>query len=181
MAHRFVFSMSYDLPFGKGKMFGNSVNGFTNAFIGGWELQTVTSAQTGTPRTVTANIAVSNSTDGDNRPDVIPSVSTTPTNRDPNNWLNAGAFQTAAIGTYGNAGRNIVPTAGITSVDLSAFKDFAIRERARLQFRAEAFNLPNHSNFRSDSLNTTWGSSSFGQYSAARPSRQLQMALKLIF
>ena len=72
-------------------------------------------------------------------------------------------------------------TAGVSSVDLSLFKDFAIVERAKLQFRAEAFNLPNHPNFRSDSLNTSWGSASFGEYSASRPSRQLQVALKLIF
>jgi hypothetical protein len=180
VADRFVFSMSYELPFGKGKMFGNSINGITNGLIGGWELQTVTSFQTGTPRTITANIGVSNS-DGEDRPNVVPNVSVVPSNQDPNNWINPLAFQTAVAGTYGNAGRNIITTASVTSVDLSTFKDFAITERTKLQFRAEAFNLANHPNFRSDSLNTSWGSASFGQYSAARPSRQLQMALKLIF
>jgi hypothetical protein len=177
---RVVLSLSYQLPFGKGKAFANTVNGFGNAVIGGWELQTVTSFQSGTPRTVLANIGVSNS-DGEDRPDVVPGVSTSPSNRDPNNWLNAAAFQTAIAGTYGNAGRNIVQTAGVSSVDLSLFKDFPVTEKAKLQFRAEAFNLPNHPNFRSDSLNTSWGSASFGEYSAARPSRQLQVALKLIF
>ena len=180
VAHRVVFSLSYDLPFGKGKMFGNSANRFTTAFIGGWELQTVSSYQTGTPRTVTANIGVSNS-DGEDRPDVVPGVSVVPSNQGPNNWINAAAFQTAVPGTYGNTGRNTIITAGVTSVDLSTFKDFSVTEKAKLQFRAEAFNLPNHPNFRSDSLNTSWGSASFGQYSAARPSRQLQVALKLIF
>jgi Carboxypeptidase regulatory-like domain/TonB dependent receptor len=177
---RFVLSLSYQLPFGKGKAFANSVNTLENALIGGWEMQTVTSFQSGTPRTVTANIGVSNS-DGENRPDVVTGVSVVPQNQGPNNWINAGAFQTAVAGTFGNAGRNIVQTAGVSSVDLSLFKDFPIKERAKLQFRAEAFNLPNHPNFRSDSLNNSWGSASFGEYSAARPSRQLQVALKLIF
>ena len=180
VAHRFVFSLSYDLPFGKGKMFADSASWLTDALIGGWELQTVTSFQTGTPRTVTANIGVSNS-DGEDRPDTVGNISTVPANQGPNNWINSLAFQTAIAGTYGNTGRNTITTSNVTSVDLSLFKDFAITERAKLQFRAEAFNLPNHPNFRSDSLNTSWGSANFGQYSAARPSRQLQMALKLIF
>jgi hypothetical protein len=178
--HRFVLSLSYELPFGRGKTIANSVNGITDALIGGWELQTVSSFQSGTPRTVVANIGVSNS-DGENRPDVVSGVSVVAPHQDPNNWINAAAFQTAVPGTFGNAGRNIITTAGVSSVDLSLFKDFHIVERAKLQFRAEAFNLPNHPNFRSDSLSNAWGSASFGQYSAARPSRQLQMALKLIF
>jgi hypothetical protein len=178
--HRFVLSLSYELPFGKGKAFFPGVNGFGNAFIGGWELQTVTSFQSGTPRTIQANIGVSNS-DGEDRPDVVAGVSVVPAHQDLNNWINPAAFQAEAPGTFGNAGRNIVQTAGVSSVDLSLFKDFPIVEQAKLQFRAEAFNLPNHPNFRSDSLNNLWGSATFGEYSAARPSRQLQVALKLIF
>lgn len=177
---RFVLSATYELPFGRGKAFANTINGFGNALFGGWEMQTITTAQAGTPRTVTANIGVSNS-DGENRPDVVQGISVVPPNRDPNNWIDPAAFQTAVAGTFGNAGRNIIQTSNQVEVDLSLFKDFAIRESAKLQFRSEFFNLANHPNFRSTSLNTTYGQASFGQYSAAQPSRQIQLALKLIF
>jgi carboxypeptidase family protein/TonB-dependent receptor-like protein len=178
--HRFVYSMSYAVPFGRGKAFGANVNPVVNALVGGWELQTVTSLQTGGPRTVVANIGVSNA-DGENRPDAIVGVSSVPDHQGPSNWINANAFTEAQPGTFGNVGRNTITGAGIISVDLSAFKDFSIREQAKLQFRGEFFNLPNHPNFQVYSLNTTWGQSSFGQYSAAAPSRQIQLALKLIF
>jgi hypothetical protein len=177
---RFVLSLTYELPFGKGKPFFSSVNGFGNALIGGWELQTVTSFQSGTPRTVTALVGVANS-DGESRPDRVMGVSVVPSNQGPANWINAAAFQTQAAGTFGNAGRNIIQSAGIASVDLSLFKNFPITERLKLQLRGEAFNIPNHPNFRSNTLDQTWGDSTFGQYSAANPSRQLQVALKLIF
>jgi hypothetical protein len=177
--HRFVLSATYELPFGKGKHFASAMNGFGNAILGGWELQTVTTAQTGTPRTVVANIGVSNA-DGENRPDVS-GTAWIPQNQGPNNWINPNAFQTAANGTFGNTGRNTVETAGLTNEDLSLFKDFLLHEKLKLQFRSEFFNLANHPNFRGTSLNTTWGQASFGQYSAAQPSRQIQLALKLIF
>ena len=178
--HRFVFSATYELPFGKGKHFVGGMNAARNALLGGWELQTVTTAQTGTPRTITANIGVSNS-DGENRPDVVSGISWVPQNQGPNNWINSNAYQSAAAGTFGNTGRNAIETKGLTNVDLSLFKDFLLHEKLKLQLRGEFFNLANHPNFRGSSLNTTWGQASFGQYSAAQPSRQIQLALKVIF
>jgi hypothetical protein len=180
ITHRFVTSASYQLPFGKGKMFANGINRAADLVIGGWETQGIVSIQSGTPRTVTANIGVSNS-DGEDRPDVVSGVSVVPANQDPNFWINPAAFQGEAPGTFGNAGRNIITAKGLTNIDLSIFKDFVITERTKLQFRSEFFNLPNHPNFRSDSLNNSWGSASFGQYSSAWPSRQIQFALKLLF
>jgi hypothetical protein len=180
ITHRFVTSASYQLPFGKGKTFANGISRAADLVIGGWETQGIVSIQSGTPRTVTANIGVSNS-DGEDRPDVVSGVSVVPTNQDPNFWINPAAFQTAVPGTFGNAGRNIITSKGLTNIDLSIFKDFVITERTKLQFRSEFFNLPNHPNFRSDSLNNSWGSASFGQYSSAWPSRQIQFALKLLF
>jgi hypothetical protein len=178
--HRIVLSYSYELPFGHGKKYASSLNRGTNLLIGGWELQGVNSFQTGTPRTVIAANGVSNS-DGEDRPDRVKGVSLVPSNQDPNNWINPAAFMDEAPGTFGNAGRNIMSTKNLINVDTSLFKDFALTERTRLQFRSEFFNLLNHANFRSDSLNTSFGSASFGKYSAARPSRQIQFALKLIF
>jgi len=172
--------MSYEVPYGHGKTYGANTNAFVNALLGGWELQNITSLQTGSPRTIVANIGVSNA-DGENRPDAVVGQSIQPANPGPFNWLNSNAFMTAVPGTFGDVGRNTAPTLGIISVDLSLFKDFAIRERAKLQFRGEFFNLPNHPNFQVYSLNTEWGQSGFGQYSAAAPSRQIQLALKLIF
>ncbi len=180
VAHRFVYSMNYDLPFGRGKAFAANINPFLDNVIGGWELQTVTSLQTGEPRTVVANIGLSNS-DGENRPDSVPGVSWVPKNQGPLNWINPAAFTTAADGTFGNAGRNTISAAGIIGVDVSLFKVFNIWREAKLQFRSEFFNLVNHPNFQAYSLNTTWGQASFGQYSAAAPARQIQIALKVIF
>lgn len=178
--NRFAYSMSYAVPYGRGKEFGANSNALVNALAGGWELQTVTSLQSGSPRTVVANIGDSNS-DGENRPDVVRGVPVKGSPEGPSNWLNPAAFQTAVPGTFGNAGRNTIPTQGIAQVDFSLFKDFNLGERAKLQFRGEFFNLINHPNFQVWSLDTTWGLSSFGEYSAAMPARQIQLALKLIF
>lgn len=180
VAQRFVYSMSYDLPFGRGKAFAANINPFFNDIIGGWELQTVISLQTGEPRTVVANVGVSNA-DGENRPDSLPGVSWVPKNQGPLNWINPAAFTTATAGTFGDVGRNTITAAGIISVDLSLFKNFNVWREAKVQFRSEFFNLVNHPNLQAYSLNTAWGQASFGQYSAAAPARQTQIALKLIF
>jgi carboxypeptidase family protein/TonB-dependent receptor-like protein len=180
IAHRFVLSYTYELPFGKGKRFASGVNGVGNAIIGGWTLLGIDAFQTGTPRTITANVGVSNS-DGEDRPDRVAGVPVYPAHQDPTNWFNKAAFTTPAAGTFGNSGRNIIEAPGIRSVDLSIFKNFALREGLTLQFRSEFFNMPNHPNFRSDSLDQHYDTAGGGALTAALPSRQIQMALKVIF
>ena len=83
--------------------------------------------------------------------------------------------------TPGNAGRNIIIAPGAVNFDASLAKDIPIRERARLEFRGEAFNLANTPQFWPP--NTSLGPSSFGKLSATRPgsNRQIQFALKLIY
>jgi len=66
-------------------------------------------------------------------------------------------------------------------VDFSLFKDFRIKESLKLQFRSEFFNMINHPNFRSSSLNKNYYSAAGGSYSEAWPARQIQFALKLIY
>ena len=179
---RFVNSLSYTLPIGKGKHFLNNANTVANAFVGGWELQGIQSWSSGLPYTILASVAESN-TDGDaeERPNRVTGVPLYPSNKGANLWFNPAAFTGAAFGTYGNSGRNIIYTAPQVDFDTSLFKDFPIHERARLQFRAEVFNMFNHANFRANSLISQFDAPGAGSYTAAQPARQIQFALKLIF
>ncbi len=138
--YRFVNSLSYTLPIGKGKHFLNSANSVANAFVGGWELQGIQSWSSGLPYTILASVAESN-TDGDaeERPNRVHGVPLYPSNQGANSWFNPAAFTAAAFGTYGNSGRNIIYTAPQVDFDTSLFKDFGLHERAKLQFRAEVF------------------------------------------
>ena len=106
-------------------------------------------------------------------------------NASPAGYLNRAAFVQQATG-FGNAGRNILTSPGFEDIDFSIAKNTTIKERASLQFRAEAFNLFNHPNLGQPVNNLA--SSIFGQITATRTargdlgsSRQLQLGLKLIF
>jgi len=179
---RFVNSFSYILPIGKGKRFLGGLNGVGNALIGGWELQGIQSATSGVPFTINASIGESNTNgDSEERPNRVVGVPLYPSNQSASEWFNPAAFTATAFGTLGNSGRNIIYTAPQVSVDTSLFKDFALRERVKLQFRSEFFNMLNHPNFRSNSLNNNFDAPGAGAYSAAQPSRQIQFALKLIY
>jgi len=97
-------------------------------------------------------------------------------------WFNTGAFLTTAQmtpGQWGNSGRAILIGPGFTSVDVSLFKDFKIRESKALQFRAESFNLPNHPSWTA--VGTTVGTSTFGSVTGASVGRVLQFGMKLSF
>jgi hypothetical protein len=180
--NRFVNSLSYTLPFGKGKRFAGGLHGAGDAVLGGWELQGIQSYTSGLPLTILASIGESN-TDGDaeERPNRVLGVPVYPANQNASLWYNPAAFTAAAFGTYGNSGRNIIYTSPQVGVDTSLFKDFALSERAKMQFRAEVFNMVNHPNFRANSLNNYFDSPGAGEYSAAQPSRQIQFALKFIY
>ena len=179
ITHRFVNSLSYDIPFGRGQKFGSSMNRLADLLVGGWELQGIQAVNTGTPRTIRGRGLCNCS--GEGRPDVLPGVAIIPDNQGPSNWFNTAAFTDPAFGSYGDSGRNIISTATQVNVDTSLFKDFRVTERTKLQFRSEFFNMLNHPNFRSNSLNVRYYQPTAGQYSAAWPSRQIQFALKLIF
>ena len=94
-------------------------------------------------------------------------------------WFNPAAFTNPVDGQFGNVGRNTLSGPSNVSIDFSAFKNFNFTERARLQFRAEFFNLINHPNFRG--LSTTYDSSNPGELTSAATSRQIQLALKFLF
>src|SRR5262245_427417 len=88
-----------------------------------------------------------------------------------------------AVGTLGNAPRNLTFGPNQNVINLSLFKTFTLTERSNLQFRAEAFNLPNHPVFDRPQFNN-FGTAAFGKITGLAPGysmRQLQFALKLLF
>ena len=157
ITHRTSQSVIYDLPFGKGRQFdiGNAV---LNQVLGNWQVNAIFVTQTGLPFTPVLATSVSNA--GGSRPDRLKSAQLD----DPtiNQWFDTSfntpdaAWATPRQYTYGNAGRNILRGPGRTNLDFSVFKQFAITERYRVQFRAEFFNLFNHPQF--DLPNTSIGS-----------------------
>ncbi len=180
--YRFVNSFSYTLPFGKGKRFLGGVSAPANLLIGGWELQGIQSASSGLPYTILSGVSESNTNgDAEERPNRVAGVPLYLSGPAVSSAFNPAAFSLTAFGTYGNAGRNIIYTAPQVDLDTSLFKDFSVRERAKLQFRAEVFNMLNHPNFRANSLINQFNAAGAGSYTAAQPARQIQFALKLIY
>src|SRR5215471_3365752 len=188
--HQFSANFSYQLPFGRGQRFGRSASGWKNQLIGGWQWNGIVTAQGGFP--LTPVIGFNNSGTGDTNVTDVP-------NWNPNfkgsavlgtvdHWFDPKAFTLPTPGTFGNASRGAFRGPGLVNVDTSFFKKFSITERVSLQLRAEAFNLFNHSNFfypnqivfAGNSASYTY-SDSAGQITAAATSRQIQLALKLLF
>ncbi|HEX4750466.1 MAG TPA: TonB-dependent receptor [Bryobacteraceae bacterium] len=185
-----VTSVVYQLPFGRGRQFGSNVNPFVDAVLGGWELNTINTWNTGTPIDVSYSPASINDVTGltnDYRGEAIlrPNVSGQAqtgltTNQLVNNYFAGYTFTTpGANNPFGGAGRNSFRAPSLWQWDLAADKNFHITERANLQFRSEFFNVLNHTNFGLPTPVTT--SSAFGTIRTTYPARQIQFALKLLF
>jgi hypothetical protein len=93
--------------------------------------------------------------------------------------FNTAAFRVNAVGTIGTGRRNQLRAPGLWNIDYSAFKEFRVREHARLQFRGELFNLFNHPNLGIPNVTVT--SPLFGQITTAMSPRIAQLGLKLLF
>ena len=188
--HRFVISYEWDLPFL------NHAQGWYGHVLGGWQVNGITTFQTGTPFTVYDSAGVSAQGGApeisgfpSDRPDLIgdPSSGTCTSNGahagTARCWFNPGAFQrldaNAQIGQFGNAGRNIVTGPGVQHWDFSALKNFRFTETKNLQFRAELFNIFNHANFGVPV--NDMNSPDVGQIQTSQPGRLVQFALKFLF
>ena len=164
--HRFSVSFSYDLPLQ-----------FTIAGI--------VAMQTGRPFTVGLLPEIDNSNTGrsslgfgaNDRPNVAGSPSLTDSG--PDQWFDTRAFSMPAFGTFGNSGRNTLRGPGYQNVNLALLKQLPLPGRARLQLRAEAFNLLNRANF--DLPDAFFGSQTFGRVLSAGPPRHIQFGARLMF
>jgi hypothetical protein len=203
--HRLVISGLYELPFGHGKTFLGNASGFVDQVVGGWQVANIFSASSGNWFTVldgNGNFANADGGAGgvSQRPDQVgdpnkagtvalnPSCTAPTKIHTPTAWFNTCAFVDPALGSFGNVGRNTVQAPGYITWDMSVFKRFHPTEKTEIEFRAEFFNLPNHTNFlfaksgpQNGNNSTILGTSTFGSLTAARDPRQIQFALKMSF
>jgi hypothetical protein len=184
--HQFNANFSYALPFGNGQRFGSDAHGFLNQLIGGWQWNGIFTVQGGFPLTplVGSNISGTGDTNIPDVPNWNPNFHGKVILGTVDHWFNPQAFTLPAAGAFGNVSRGSLVGPKLVDVDTSLFKKFTINERLNLQFRAEAFNIFNHTNFFYPNDIVFQGSNysqTAGQITAAATSREFQLALKLIF
>ncbi len=180
VAHRFVTSGLYELPFGKGKTLLNR-GGVVNAVAGGWQLSSILALQTGTPNDITSGSDAGNRgyntiIDRPNSTGLNAALSGGSANR----FFDKNQFLRVPAGTLGNVGRNTMIGPGLINWDASLFKTFVIREQQQLQFRFESFNVANHPNLGLP--NVVLSSAAFGTIRTTSTNmRNIQFGLKYIF
>jgi hypothetical protein len=172
LRQRFALMVSYQPPFGKGR------NGLERRLVNGWQFNAVAALQSGQTFTIQNSSARDNTGSGD-RPNVVGDPYSTL--QTPTQWFNTGAFASQPLYTVGNVGRNTMFGPSMKVLDLSAFKDFKLRETATIQARAELFNILNHPNLGQPA--NSLGASNFGVISSTGNylPRNIQFALKLLF
>ena len=184
--HRFVFSYQWSIPFLQHSQ------GWYQHVLGGWQLNGIVTAMSGTPFTVFDSNDVSEQGGAPeitgfsaNRPNLVAGQNPNAGPHTPGDWLNANAFARitpnplSPVQQFGTAGRNIAVGPGFADWDFSAFKSFRVTESKELQFRAEFFNILNHPNFYLP--NSDISSPTFNQILEAQPPRLVQFALKFLF
>jgi hypothetical protein len=149
--------------------------------LGGWEVATIVSFQTGPPQDITATNLTADTGIHTQRANCLGGGAYASGSPRSNGlqWLNPANFSADAAGYYGTCGRSAFTGPGLNNWDLSVFKDFPIREGTRVEFRAEAFNAFNHAQF--DLPVNSVASPIFGKLTAAESPRVIQFALKLYF
>jgi Carboxypeptidase regulatory-like domain len=169
---------TYELPFGPGKRFLHSGDAVSRYLAGGWQINAISLMQSGYPFTVSATGSPTN-TGQSGRADVVPGVSPAPARQSVSQWFNPAAFTIPTNYNYGNVRRNSLVGPDNINFDLTAAKHIPI-EKADLQFRAEFFNVLNHSQFSIPA--STIGSAGVGTItSTSHPARQIQFVLKTSF
>jgi len=162
--HRLVATYLVDLPIGPGHRFLGWNSGLSREVFGGWQIAGITTFQSGTPFTVFAGFTdYSGFNQYWDRPNIVRPGALIQDNSNPLNAFDITDFSLPGPATVGTSGRNQYYGPGLINWDFSAIKSFHLfgsNEGKSLQFRADFFNLWNHTNFANPSA--SMDSSSFG-------------------
>jgi len=148
-------------------------SGIVAKAFGGWTFSGVTVIESGfvfAPGMATGTSGLAS------RPNCVGSISGPKT---VSQWFNTAAFAAPAFGLFGNCGTGIIRGPRENTWNWAMYKSFPVRERVKLQFRSEFFNIWNHPSF--SSVSTGFGSPNFGQVTGALEPRQIEFALRLDF
>lgn len=182
--HNFTMAFNYELPFGRGKQYGASLNRVVQTLAGNWQVNGILTLRTGVPYTVSASgCQLESGAEGGCGPELIAgSPNAAPSGgRTPNEYFNIANFGPPAPLSQGNVGLNTNYGPPTRTLDFSVFKDFAFTERWRLEFRAEGTNIANTPVFNTPDSGLT--DANFGKITStlAGTERHIQFQLRLLF
>jgi hypothetical protein len=170
--HTFVSNVVYVLP--SARRWGRGAD----LVLGEWQLNAIASYFGATPIEITTGVnTIGTASAVGQRPDYTGAPLYL--NGDKTRHLNPAAFATPAAGRMGTLGKGAVRGTPITTVDFSLAKNWRFEERYGLQFRAEFFNVLNHTNFVG--FDTDIRNGTFGQLTAAQAPREIQLGIKFTF
>jgi len=181
--HRFIMSYIYELPFGRGRRWGNQAPAALQGIVGGWQFNGIATIQSGTPLAITASntAGIYNPRTSANNNGSSAKLSG-PAQERLQRWFNTSVFSQPEPFRFGTAGTRIADLRadGNRNFDMSLFKEFRPAEKLQIQFRLEALNAFNTPQFSAPNSSVT--SSAFGQVTGqANAPRQLQFGLKFLW
>jgi len=176
-----VVNYRYELPVGKGRHFGGSLSRPLDAIVGGWSVAGVYTYHTGLPLAFSATNNT-NSFGGSQLPNITNGAQLALANPTRFKWFNTADVTQPLAFTFGNAPREVgyVRAQAMNQMDMGVTKTFSIREKVKLNLRADAFNAFNHNQFSAPSVSLS--SLTFGQVTSSFSTpRNIQTALRLSF
>ncbi|MBI1956529.1 MAG: TonB-dependent receptor, partial [Acidobacteria bacterium] len=181
--HRLSVNYFYTLPFGGGR------SGVLPYLFGAWRLGGILAVRSGSPFSPEINVPTRGYLFSASLPNLNPGQSNNPVRGGTERYFDPSAFSVPLPGTLGNVGRNTITGPSVFNVDISLQKEFLIDAKRRLQFRAEFFNLPNHTNLDKPGNTTVFSGAYPGRLnptvgrirSTATTARQIQFALRFSF
>ncbi len=183
IANAFNGYVTYDLPFGRGRQFGNDINRVADLALGGWQVNSILQFHSGFP--ITAQASDNSGTtsgfpraDCDGPPVETPGKRSTIPGSPGYQWFSGNSVSQPGTGTFGDCQVGSFTGPGLQAVDFSVSKSFTTFEHQSLQFRAEAINVLNHPILVAPN---SYIGNTFGLVNNAQGERNLQFALKYMF
>jgi hypothetical protein len=150
--------------------------------VGNWQVNGIFYAETGTPFTPLADATPCNCPGNNNYADTLRSAKILGGVGPGQKWFDVTSFAAPGPNRFGSAGRNSIRGPSLINYDFSVFRTFPIRERVKIEFRSEFYNLTNTPHFANPSNNINTGN--FGEITSTLSgygNRQIQFALRATF